>query len=68
MGLIAIVLCHLVLRNAGANYQRCMHKCLHDQIVKNVQVYVDDVVIKTKDSHTLIDDIRQTFVNLRRFG
>ena len=33
------------LRNACATYQRCMQKCLHDQIGKNVQVYVGDVVI-----------------------
>jgi hypothetical protein len=32
-----------------------------------VQVYVDDVVIKTKESKTLIDDLRETFANLRRF-
>ena len=44
-----------------------MQKCLHDKIGQNVQVYVDDVVIKTKESKTLLDDIRQTFVNLRRF-
>ena len=37
------------LRNAGATYQRCMQKCLHDQIGKNVQVYVDDIVVKTKE-------------------
>jgi hypothetical protein len=55
------------LRNAGATYQICMQKCLHDQIDKNVQVYVDDVVIKTKESRTLIDDLRETFANLRRF-
>src|SRR3954466_1886383 len=41
------------LKNAGETYQRCMQKCLHDQIGKNVQVYVDNV--------------RQTFANLRRF-
>ena len=46
------------LRNAGATYQRCMQKCLHDQIGKNVQVYVDDIVIKTKEKSTLIDDLR----------
>jgi hypothetical protein len=45
-----------------------MQICLHDQIDKNVQVYVDDVVIKTKESRTLIDDLRETFANLRRFG
>src|SRR4051794_36304133 len=44
-----------------------MQKCLQDQLDKNVQVYVDDVVIKTKQSHTLIEDLRQTFANLRRF-
>jgi hypothetical protein len=55
------------LRNAGATYQRCMQKCSHDQIDKNVQVYVDDIVIKTKESKTLIDDLRETFINLRRF-
>src|SRR3954467_14660476 len=55
------------LRNAGAMYQRCMQKCLHGQIGKNVQVYADDVVIKTKERKTLLDDIRQTFANLRRF-
>ncbi|XP_024315649.1 uncharacterized protein LOC112271007, partial [Brachypodium distachyon] len=55
------------LRNAEATYQRCMQKCLHDQLGKNVQVYVDDVVIKTKQSATLLDDIRETFANLRRF-
>jgi hypothetical protein len=55
------------LRNAGATYQRCMQKCLHDQIDKTVHVYVDDIVIKTKESRTLIDDLRETFANLRRF-
>jgi hypothetical protein len=37
-----------------------MQKCLHDQIDKNVQVYVNDVIIKTKESKTLIDDLRET--------
>jgi hypothetical protein len=44
-----------------------MQKCLHDQIDKNVQVYIDDVVIKTKESKTLVGDLRETFENLRRF-
>ena len=32
-----------------------------------MQVYVDDIVIKTKEKSTLIDDLRETFANLRRF-
>jgi hypothetical protein len=30
-------------------------------------VYVDDVVIKTKNKATLIDDLRETFINLRKY-
>jgi len=55
------------LRNAGATYQRCMQKCLHSQMGKNVQVYVDDIVIKTKEKHTLLEDLEETFVNLRKY-
>ena len=55
------------LKNAGATYQRCMQKCLHEQIGRNVHAYVDDVVIKTKEKHTLLDDLRETFANLRRY-
>src|SRR3954453_11323432 len=42
----------------------CKNVCT---IGKNVQVYVDDIVIKTKQSKTLLDDIRETFDNLRRY-
>src|SRR4051812_19297681 len=57
----------LGLKNAGATYQRCMQACLKDQIGRNVQVYVDDIVIKTKEARTLIDDLRETFDNLDRY-
>ena len=55
------------LKNAGATYQRCMQKCLHDQIGRNAHAYVDDIVIKTKEKHTLLADLKETFDNLRRF-
>ena len=55
------------LKNAGATYQRMMQKCLATQIGKNVQVYIDDVVITTKSESTLISDLRETFDNLNRF-
>src|SRR4051812_46802885 len=45
-----------------------MHaKMLTRSIGQKRSRYVDDVVIKTKQSHTLIEDLRQTFANLRRF-
>ncbi|KAK1677120.1 hypothetical protein QYE76_037968 [Lolium multiflorum] len=44
-----------------------MQKCLAAQIGKNAQVYIDDVVITTKDGATLIEDLKETFDNLDKF-
>jgi hypothetical protein len=38
-----------------------------DQLHQNVGAYVDDVVIKTRDSDDLITDLEETFSSLRRF-
>ena len=35
-----------VLKNAGATYQRLMNKMFAQQIGRNVQVYVDDMLVK----------------------
>jgi hypothetical protein len=55
------------LKNAGATYQKAIQKCLESQISKNVEAYVDDVVVKTTDEDDLIADLAQTFANLRRY-
>ncbi|KAK1679558.1 hypothetical protein QYE76_040406 [Lolium multiflorum] len=55
------------LKNVGATYQRMMQKCLATQIGKNVQVYIDDVVITSKKGSTLIEDLKETFDNLDKF-
>src|SRR3954465_9818888 len=55
------------LKNVGATYQRMMQACLRDQIGRNVQVYVDDNVIKTYSANTLLDDLRETFAALKRY-
>jgi hypothetical protein len=55
------------LKNAGATYQRMMQNCLGEQIGRNVQVYIDDVVITMKLEATLIDNLRETFDNLDRY-
>ncbi|KAK1614004.1 hypothetical protein QYE76_019521 [Lolium multiflorum] len=55
------------LKNAGATYQQMMQKCLATQIGKNVQVYIDDVVITSKKGTTLIKDLKETFDNLDKF-
>jgi hypothetical protein len=40
-----------------------MQWCLQEQIGRNVHTYVDDVVVKTKQSGTLLDDLKETFAN-----
>ena len=35
------------LKNAGVTYQRLINKMFEDQIGRNVQVYVDDMLVKS---------------------
>jgi hypothetical protein len=44
-----------------------MQWCLQGQIGRNVHAYVDDVVVKTKQSGMLLDDLKETFTNLQRY-
>jgi hypothetical protein len=55
------------LKNAGATYQRMMQNCLGSQIGRNIQVYIDDVVITTREEKSLISDLAETFDNLSRY-
>ena len=45
------------LRNAGATFQRLMHITLGPQLGKNVEAYVDDIVVKSREARTLIQDL-----------
>jgi hypothetical protein len=55
------------LKNAGATYQKAIQKCLESQIGKNVDAYIDNVVVKTTNVDDLIADLAQTFANLRQY-
>ena len=55
------------LKNAGATYQRCIQRCLHDQIGRNVHAYVDDIAVMTKREDDLLADLKETFDNLRKY-
>jgi hypothetical protein len=45
-----------------------MQACLKEQIGRNVEVYVDDIVIKSVKEDSLLDDLRETFANLDRYS
>jgi hypothetical protein len=55
------------LKNAGATYQGAIQACFKRQLNKNVEAYMDDVVIKTRFSNTLIADLEETFASLREY-
>jgi hypothetical protein len=48
------------LKNADATYQRAILACFKRQLNKNVEAYVDDMVVKTRNSDTLIADLEET--------
>ena len=49
------------LKNAGATYQRLMNKMFVQQIGRNVQVYVDDVLVKSRREEDHLEDLKETF-------
>ncbi|GJR42588.1 reverse transcriptase domain-containing protein [Tanacetum coccineum] len=56
------------LKNAGATYQRLVDTAFQSQIGRNLEAYVDDMVIKSNDEKVLIAYIAETFDNLRRIN
>jgi hypothetical protein len=55
------------LKNAGATYQQTMQAAFLDQIGRNIEIYIDDLVMKSKEKEDFIPDLEQTFENLRRY-
>jgi hypothetical protein len=55
------------LKNAGAMYQQAIQACFKRQLSKNVEAYVDDAVVKTRNSDTLIADLEETLASLREY-
>ena len=44
------------LKSAQATYQRRVQNCLHNQIGRNVHAYVDDIMVKSREKETLVDE------------
>ncbi|GJS70354.1 reverse transcriptase domain-containing protein [Tanacetum coccineum] len=53
------------LKNAGATYQRLVDSTFQNQIGRNIEAYVDDMVIKSKEETSLLADIAETFESLK---
>ncbi|GKE09048.1 reverse transcriptase domain-containing protein [Tanacetum coccineum] len=55
----------LGLKNARATYQRLVDKVFSDQIGRNLEAYVDDMVIKSTNEENMLQDIQETFNRFR---
>ena len=53
------------LKNAGSMYQRMMIKMFEAQMGKNIEVYIDDMVVKSKMEFKHIGDLTDIFQILR---
>ena len=54
------------LKNAGATYQRMVNKMFSQQIGRNMEVYVDDMLVKSREELTHLDDLEETFATLKK--
>ena len=52
------------LKNAGATYQRLVNKMFVRQIGWNAEVYIDDMLVKSKEEDHHLNDLRETFETL----
>jgi hypothetical protein len=55
------------LKNAGATYKRAMVALFHDMMHKEIEVYVDDMIAKSKDEESHILSLRKLFERLRKY-
>ena len=56
------------LKNAGATYKRLMNKMFAHQLGRNVQVYVDDMLVKSVRENDHLNDLQETFNTLRSYN
>ena len=54
------------LKNAGSTYQRMMTRMFEPQLGKNIEIYIDDMVVKSKLESEHVNDLGNIIEILRR--
>ncbi|XP_051144701.1 uncharacterized protein LOC127260803 [Andrographis paniculata] len=68
LGVYEWVVIPLGLKNAGATYQRTMNTIFHDLIEQSVEVYIDDILVKSKSFSRHLLDLKQAFRRMRHYN
>lgn len=55
------------LKNVGATYQQLMDKVFAEQLERNVEVYIHDILVKTLQGENLVFDLDETFATLWKY-
>ena len=55
------------LKNAGSTYQRMKTRMFESQLGKNIEIYIDDMVVKSKMVLKHLGDLRAIFEILRKY-
>ena len=55
------------LKNVGATYQRLVNHMFSKQIGHNMEVYIDDMLVKSRKEELHLDNLRETFDTLRKY-
>ena len=55
------------LKNTRSTYQRMMTRMFESQLGKNIEIYIDDMVIKSKMVSEHLGDLRAIFEILRKY-
>ena len=53
------------LKNLEATYQRLVNHMFRPQIGRNVEMYMDDMLVKSVDEKKRLEDLQETFETLR---
>ena len=56
------------LKNTGTTYQRLINKMFANQIGRNLQVYVNDMLVKIRREEDHLKDLEETFGTLRSYN
>ena len=55
------------LKNAGATYQRAMVALFHNMMHKDIEVYVDDMIAKSRTEEEHLVNLQKLFERLRKY-
>jgi hypothetical protein len=56
------------LKNAGPTFTRMTEEVFKPQIGRNIQAYIDNLIVKSNDRAGHVSDLVETFANMRRAG